>query len=383
MIKIIILTEIGFSKRDYFRWGINKIEKIFDIKILDFTKISYPHFFEVHEEKVYEPKNYHEIREINKAKILIDNFKPTFVFDNMTPHSHNSSEIRKILKQKKIKTIFIQSGLVPTVKRNIYEKLHRIFFLLLRPTIFYSKIKKILKNKYSGKNKEKNCEIILISGLKGINEVNKNKEIIYSHSYDYELYLDYKKKLNKIVSPKKNFIVFLDQYLPFHPGAVMRGEKPKVTKKNYYPTINNFFSFLENRTNKKVLIASHPRADYSKENPFLNRELVKDKTIELVNNADIVLAHTSTSISYAILFNKPLIFLTSNEIIKSYDDFRINSLARELSSTLINIDQPKSFSKIIDLSKISKISNEKYSDYKRNYIKASIPKNWCFIKPYT
>ena len=69
MIKIIILTEIGFSKRDYFRWGINKIEKIFDIKILDFTKISYPHFFEVHEEKVYKPKNYHEIREINIAKI--------------------------------------------------------------------------------------------------------------------------------------------------------------------------------------------------------------------------------------------------------------------------------------------------------------------------
>ena len=128
------------------------------------------------------------------------------------------------MKQKKIKTIHIQSGLVPTVKRNIYEKLHRIFFLFLRPEIFYSKIKKILKNKYSGQNRDKNSEIILISGLKGINEINKNKEIIYSHSYDYELYLDYKKNLNQIDSPKKNFIVFLDQYLPFHPGAVMRGE---------------------------------------------------------------------------------------------------------------------------------------------------------------
>lgn len=375
MIKIIILTEVGFSKRDYFRWGINKIEKIFDIKILDFTKISYPHFFEVHKEKVYEPRNYHEIREINKAKILIDNFKPTYAFDNMNSDSNNSSEIRKFLKQKKIKTIHIQSGLVPTVKRNIYEKLHRIFFLFLRPEIFYSKIKKILKNKYSGQNRDKNSEIILISGLKGINEINKNKEIIYSHSYDYELYLDYKKNLNQIDSPKKNFIVFLDQYLPFHPGAVMRGEKPKATKKNYYPKINNFFSFLENKTNKKVLIASHPRADYSKENPFQNRDLIKDKTIELVNNADIVLAHTSTSISYAVLFNKPLIFLTSNEIIRSYDDFRINSLARELNSALINIDESKSFSEIIDLSKISKISNEKYLDYKRNYIKHPYSEN--------
>ena len=53
MTKIIILTEVGFSQRDYFRWGIKKIQKIFDIKILDFTKISYPHFFEVHKEKIY------------------------------------------------------------------------------------------------------------------------------------------------------------------------------------------------------------------------------------------------------------------------------------------------------------------------------------------
>ena len=76
MTKIIVLTEVGFSKRDYFRWGINKIEKIFDIKIFDFTKISYPQFFEVHKEKIYEHRNYHEIREINKAKILIDNLSP-------------------------------------------------------------------------------------------------------------------------------------------------------------------------------------------------------------------------------------------------------------------------------------------------------------------
>ena len=59
------------------------------------------------------------------------------------------------------------------------------------------------------------------------------------------------------------------------------------------------------------------------------------------------------------LFNKPIIFLTSNEIIRSYDDFRIHSLARELNSVLINIDEFKSFSESIDLNKIIKINNEK------------------------
>ena len=369
MTKIVILTEVGFSQRDYFRWGIKKIQKIFDIKILDFTKISYPHFFEVHKEKIYETGNYHEIQEINKAKILIDNFKPAFAFDNMTPHSNNSRQIREFLKKKKIKTVHIQSGLVPSIKRKFYEKLHRIFSLILRPRFFLLKIKKIFKNKLSGQNKEKNCEIILISGLKGINKINKNKEIIYSHSYDYEFYLDYTKNLSSNYFSKKNFIVFLDQYVPFHPGAIMRGEKPKATKKNYYPAINNFFSFLENKSKKKILIAAHPRADYSRKNPFQNRAIIENKTIELVNNADIVLAHTSTSISFAVLFKKPIIFLTSNEIIKSYDDFRIHSLARELNSVLINIDKFESFSESIDLNEIIKINNKNYRDYKRNYIK--------------
>lgn len=375
MTKIVILTEVGFSQRDYFRWGIKKIQKIFDVKVLDFTKISYPQFFEIHKEKIYESRNYHEINEIKVAKILIDNFKPAFVFDNMTPHSYNSKQIREFLKKRKIKTVHIQSGLVPSIKRKFYEKLHRIFFLILRPRFFLLKIMKIFKNRLSGQDKEKNCEIILISGLKGLNKINKNKEIIYSHSYDYEFYLDYKKNLNSNNFSKKNFIVFLDQYLPSHPGAIMRGEKPKATKQNYYPAINNFFYFLENKFNKKIIIASHPRADYSMKNPFQNREIIKNKTIELVNNADIVLAHTSTSISFAVLFKKPIIFLTSNEIIKSYDDFRIHSLARELNSVLINIDKFESSPENIDLNEISKINNKNYTDYKRNYIKHPYSEN--------
>ena len=97
-------------------------QKIFDIKILDFTKISYPQFFEAHKEKIYKSRNYHEIQEIKKAKILIDNFDPAFVFDNMTPHSDNSRQIREFLKKRKIKTIHIQSGLVPSIKRKFFEK---------------------------------------------------------------------------------------------------------------------------------------------------------------------------------------------------------------------------------------------------------------------
>jgi len=384
MTRIIILSEVGFSERDYFRWGLNKIENFFEVKIFDFTKISYPHFFEVHREKIYKTKNYLEVEKVNEAKNLIEKFKPTFAIDNMTPHSNNSKIIRAFLKERKVKTIHIQSGLVPAVNRTIFEKIHRFFFLILRPSIFYSKINRIIRNKLSGQNKEKNCDIILLSGLKGLNKVNKNKKIIFSHSYDYEFYLNYEKNLKDKNNFKKNFIVFLDQYLPSHPGAIMRGEKPKASKEKYYPAINSFFSFLEKKSNKKVIIAPHPRADYDDFNPFQNRQLVKEKTIELVRNADIVLAHTSTSISYAILYEKPIIFLTSNEIRLSYDDFRIDSLSRELGSKLYNIDKKKYEIDFNNLDDVNKINKVKYQNFTNSYIKH--PKsenisNWdIFIK---
>ena len=53
MTKILVLTEVGFSERDYFRWGIFKIKNFFKVKILDLTKMSYPIYFEAHKEKVY------------------------------------------------------------------------------------------------------------------------------------------------------------------------------------------------------------------------------------------------------------------------------------------------------------------------------------------
>ena len=46
----------------------------------------------------------------------------------------------------------------------------------------------------------------------------------------------------------------------------MRGEKPKATKKNYYPAINNFFFFLENKSKKKYL------------SPLIQEQTIVEKT---------------------------------------------------------------------------------------------------------
>ena len=89
----------------------------------------------------------------------------------------------------------------------------------------------------------------------------------------------------------------------------------------------------------------------------------------MVKNSKIVIAHTSTSISYAVLFKKPLLFLTTNEILVSYDDFRVNSLARDLGSTLINIDSIKGLKSFINSKDIFKVDIKKYEKYRDDFIK--------------
>ena len=42
------------------------------------------------------------------------------------------------------------------------------------------------------------------------------------------------------------------------------------------------------------------------------------KTAELIKESEIVLLHTSAAISFAVLWQKPLLFLTSNEMINSF-----------------------------------------------------------------
>ena len=94
-----------------------------------------------------------------------------------------------------------------------------------------------------------------------------------------------------------------------------------------------------------------------------------NKTSELVKNSKIVLLHTSTALSFDVLYKKPIAFLTSNEIMKSYDDFRIHSFSLSMNSLMFNIDDKNNYSRIPHNNKIFCVNEKKYQEYKDNYIK--------------
>lgn len=212
----------------------------------------------------------------------------------------------------------------------------------------------------------KKTDIVLAGGEKsliGNKLIGHKTKILWGHTFDYDLYLQ-----EQDAPPKneKAYGVFLDEDVPFHPDYGYMGVQPFSTPEQYYPCLCKFFSIIEQKQDCEIIIAAHPRSKYENMPDFFNgRPVVKGKTVELVKNARFVITHSSTANNFAVLFRKPIIFVTTDSLQQSTQGPWIEKFASCFDKKAINISKPFDF----DLDRELAVDNEKYIAYKRNYIK--------------
>jgi hypothetical protein len=159
--------------------------------------------------------------------------------------------------------------------------------------------------------------------------------VCYANSFDHDLLLTWKKSGQKIEN--KNIAVFLDQYVPYHRDNAICGVRP-IDPESYYNGLNKFFSFLEESTGLQIVIAGHPRFDYdSIANAFFGRDVVQGKTIELVCASKLVVLHDSTAVNFAIMMQKPLMFVVNSELY-SRDRATMDLMAAQFCKKIYNVD---------------------------------------------
>lgn len=141
---------------------------------------------------------------------------------------------------------------------------------------------------------------------------------ISGSSFDYSSFLRKQDQESEMELSNINYAVHLDGC---GPGFVGDEELTSLDGKYYqpekvdswYPNLNKLFKFIEETYNLKYYIAAHPRTNKKLiSGLYEGRETFKNKTIELIKNASLVSTRGSTAISYAAIFKKPVIFLTSN-----------------------------------------------------------------------
>mgnify|MGYP006075460209 CR=1 FL=1 len=278
----------------------------------------------------------------------------TFFVSTMS-YSYRTIYLYYLLLKYDCKVSFFARGALPPInytKRYVLGKLVDIksypFYI---SQIVKSKIALVLKRL----GRVKVYDTIYFAGKKSLEGFCVGYEMDVSKANIVELnYFDFDKTL-KIKEDKRSigrkYCVFHDEYLPFHPDFEIN-KTLTVDPTNYYIDLNRFFAEIENTLKIQVIIAAHPKAiNYETINPFGSRKLVFNKTAELCKYSEFSMLHASTSVSYPIIYKKPIIFLTSDSIMKvmfSYSKW-IENFARELGLSPININEydPKVLNELI------------------------------------
>lgn len=213
-------------------------------------------------------------------------------------------------------------------------------------------------------------DFLLVGGQKWKEQyLDKSLTIIDAHSHDYSNCL-YSNENNEpqIVPLKGDYAVFLDSGSPMFLGDSQHLKiKPIFTKEKWYPALCQFFSNCDKYLKVDIKVAGHYKAPHSK-NPdyFKNKEVYFGVTNELIKNSQFVIALTSTAISYAVYYKKPIIFIYNNQLKQEYRTIGvIEHYANLLGSPIINLDEEYDYSNLGDL---FVIDESKYLNYEKNYL---------------
>ena len=187
--------------------------------------------------------------------------------------------------------------------------------------------------------------------------------IVYAHSRDFSNHLLARKTSFSQEDIRLKSAVFLSSPNPFFGSdSIITGGDQGFTSEVWYPALARFFDFLEVSTGVTVEIAGHYKSAFPAIAPcFGNRSVRYGKTREMVRQSEYVITLTSTAISYAVLFRKPVIFIYSNQLKDSQDPMRdVCGMAAMLGTKPVNIDEWPS-----DIGSLLTVDHYRYGEYER------------------
>ena len=367
---IFFLTE-SIDKRNLERLGYFRLKKNFDIKFIDLTVL-------LNKKKIFVKKN--NFKKIINKKIFLkvkswDSLKKeirkkVFFIDFTTQNSLKFILLQKYLVKKGSKKIHLSSCILPN---NVFFSIKEKFYSFIKNLNLYGLIKQFLiLVRYRVLRKlSVDPHYALICGNTQRNFFPKETKIIESHSLDYDRYLKINSK-KKMIN-KNRYNVFIDQMMFAHPDG--RDNKLIFDKKKeiiYLRELKNFFTYINKKYKKKIIFNFHPRSTTKYKmnvKKIINLKFCKfqewEKTNTSIKNSDLVMGHTSSAFQFAILWKKPIIFLTHSTF-SDYTKKYIEGISSEIKSKPLNFDSNNLSLPLIK--ELNRVNKKIYNKYIYNYI---------------
>lgn len=222
----------------------------------------------------------------------------------------NQWRLLRILSQKKV--LYASWGPAPLYveKKSTSQRLRRVTFSKVMSVFGNYFMKFLLKTKFV-----RYYKYYFGVGKYGFLSIGLNDEKLLKsckrlsvHSFDYNAF----RFANDKQLEQNNYVVFIDQYFPFHPDFCITGTQT-VPPEPYYRLLNTTLSKIEKELSVEIVIAAHPKAvKYKTQDFFAGRKVFFGETQSLIKNSQFVLAHSSTAIYFAIMAHKPICLLNAD-----------------------------------------------------------------------
>jgi len=276
---------------------------------------------------------------VASIEILLDvlaDIQPAFAIDCLLP-SPMKQPIRLELSRCDIALVVKCSGLCPHLSR----KQLLLHLLRYNPIDLVRRLLLRLTKHCVPKENELPPDIYLVAGRSASKGAASPRMAKIAIADDDVHYLNEAKRAHSVRPVSmRNTILFLDDCIAEAKDYALIGLPFPMDAQKYYALLRRSFDIVEHAYGCNVVVAAHPDGlnvlGYAEK--FGPREVRFGQTAVLALGAKLVLGHSSTALSFAVLEKIPAVLLTCSELHASFKGPHIVAMKHALGAPLVFMD---------------------------------------------
>jgi hypothetical protein len=376
---LIFLVEAPFVDRDYKRFGIERLmARGFGVLVWDLSEAVHPSV--IHQVEGFDRKQWEGYRSFSTKDEVVQAIKRlprTTMVICLLGYYRKTYFVYRALSSRHIPYAVMVVSILPrpiSTERKSLAGRFTFLFAKIKDTPFaagfFHVMDRLLLRAYPFFGIQP-ASLCILGGSQSTGAIDypvgRATRYVWTHTLDYDLYLSLK---DRPVQEDAMMGVFLDEYLPFHPDLIYTGNQSPCPSEEYYPQLRSFFGRLEAEHDVHITVAAHPRSQYEHHpDYFSGRPVIRGDTPALVQRAGFVILHASTALNFAILFEKPVIFVSNRGIDANPGTCRLGTILATMATLLgkkpIQLDEPYTIDWNCELT----IDRGAYAKYLDGYIK--------------
>lgn len=328
-----------FTSRDYERMGVAELERNFEVRILDCSPWLMPTTAKTRGGYAMQLPNLRTLASYRELKSALKDSSGGVAIDYVGQFSLRAILLLHYLKQRRFKLVVMDSGAHAfPAERNLTGFSIRKGIYAIKNRYLQRGLNAVIRKLFLRLLPDQSPDFAFVSGTAWMSDgrFTRAKVKIPAHSFDYEKHLQIR---NLPPFRGGEYAVYLDENIAGHEDNAELGYPRPVSAAGFFPALADFFSAVEAASGLPVIVAGYPSDQPGpKPSAFGKREVVYGETANLIRGAKLVFAHASTAISFAVLWRRPLVFLTSRELTSSWYFPWIAAPRSILNAPLVDID---------------------------------------------